>query len=225
MIAIIAESFTKIKFSSICVSVKDSYPLFISFIASSVYTTLNTIILSFFVPVKNIGIYSAADKLRNVSQSVISPFQQAIFPNLSSHTNVFDDYLKHLKRYGIIFFGIGLCISLGLAILSRPIIHLLLGSKFDESFNALLLMSPLPAIITLAVIFGQWGLVNIGESKKLSRIYVIGSFSHVLHVLITIKYFGIYGAIFSSLITETLLTTAMAVTFFYEIKRRKLNVT
>lgn len=216
--------FTKIKFSFIYAVIKESYPLFVSFIASSIYTTLNTIILSFFVPVREIGIYSAADKLKSVSQSVISPFQQAIFPNLSSHINEFDNYLKYLKKYGTILFGIGLCISIGLAVLSRPIIHLLLGSKFDESFNALLLMSPLPAIITLAVIFGQWGLVNIGESKKLSKIYVIGSFTHVLHVFFTIKYFGIYGAIFSSLFTETLLTTAMATTFLYEIKKRKLNV-
>jgi PST family polysaccharide transporter len=176
------------------------------------------------VPVKAIGIYSAADKLKSVSQSVISPFQQAIFPNLSSHINVFDDYLKHLKKYGIMFFGIGVCISLGLAILSRPIIHLLLGPKFDESFNALLLMSPLPAIITLAVIFGQWGLVNIGESKKLSKIYVIGSATHILHIFITIKYFGLYGAIISTLITETLITLTMIVTFFYEVKKRKINV-
>jgi len=162
-------AFTTIKFSFITNVIKDSYPLFVSFIASSIYTTLNTIILSFFVPVKAIGIYSAADKLKSVSQSVISPFQQAIFPNLSSHLTNFDEYLKYLKKYGIMFFGIGLSISIGLAVLSRPIIHLLLGAKFDESFDALLLMSPLPAIITLAIIFGQWGLVNIGESKKIKQ--------------------------------------------------------
>jgi len=217
-------AFTTIKFSFITNVIKDSYPLFVSFIASSIYTTLNTIILSFFVPVKAIGIYSAADKLKSVSQSVISPFQQAIFPNLSSHLTNFDEYLKYLKKYGIMFFGIGLSISIGLAVLSRPIIHLLLGAKFDESFDALLLMSPLPAIITLAIIFGQWGLVNIGESKKLSKIYVMGSITHILHVFFTIKYFGIYGAITSSLFTETLLTTTMAATFICEIKKRKRNV-
>ncbi|WP_163594266.1 oligosaccharide flippase family protein, partial [Klebsiella pneumoniae] len=37
---------------------KEAYPIFLSFIGSSVYTTLNSFILSFFGPVAAIGIYS-----------------------------------------------------------------------------------------------------------------------------------------------------------------------
>ncbi|GKW39309.1 flippase [Pectobacterium carotovorum] len=199
--------------------VKDSFPLFLSFFFSSVYTTMNTFILSFFSSMYNIGIYSAADKIKSVSQSAISPFQQAVFPKLSSHISDKLTYIRYLKIYGGVLFLIGVSISLFLAFLSKPIIHFLLGGKFDDSYSILLYMSPLPMIITLAIIFGQWGLVNIGKSSVLSKIYMFGGVVHLTYVFFMINQWGVYGAVFSTLITESFLTALMIYHFLKEIKK------
>ncbi|HDS8991401.1 TPA: flippase [Klebsiella pneumoniae subsp. pneumoniae] len=198
---------------------KDSFPLFLSFFFSSIYTTMNTLILGVFSTMYSIGVYSAAEKIKSVSQSAISPIQQSVYPRLSSQVNNKKEYIKKIKYYGFLFFFVGICISIFLAFLSKPIIHFLLGGKFDGSYSVLLWMSPLPAIITLAIIFGQWGLVNIGKSKTLSKIYMFGGITHLTHIFFMIKLFGIYGAVISSLITESILTLLMIYFFIKEVRK------
>lgn len=202
---------------------KEAYPIFLSFIGSSVYTTLNSFILSFFVPVAAIGIYSGADRIRSVSQSLLVPMQQAIYPHLAGELKNKDSYIKGMYKYGTIFFVVSLCISLFLAFLSPQIIHVLLGNKFDQSFRILLLLAPLPTIVSLAIVFGQWGLVNIGSGHVLSRIYLLSAFVHLLHVFIMCYFWGIYGAAISVMFTETLVTALIIIGFFREYKKWKLK--
>lgn len=213
--------FEKIDSRRACKLTKEAYPIFLSFIGSSVYTTLNSFILSFYVPIVAVGIYSGADRIRAVSQSLLVPMQQAIYPHLAGELKDKTNYIKGMYKYGVIFFAVSLTISLFLAFLSPQIIHFLLGDKFDQSFKILLLLSPLPAIVSLAIIFGQWGLVNIGSGNVLSRIYLFSAFIHLLHVFVMCYFWGIYGAAISVIFTETMVTILIIFWFYQEFNKWK----
>lgn len=198
--------------------VLESSYVFISYLGSSIYTTMNTFIMSFFVGLKNIGIYSSADKVITTSQSLMGPLNQAIFPNLSSFGSK-EEYLLNLKKFGTLLAFVGFIISLSIFLCSKFIISLLYGNEFYESYKILEILSILPFVISLGIIFGQWGLIVIGEAKVLGRIYVLGGVSHLFHIFILIYYYDIYGAALSIIITESLVSFMLFLAFCKKIKQ------
>lgn len=211
--------FVKIDFTRALSLVKEAYPIFLSFVGASIYTTLNSFVLSFFVPVYAIGIYSGADKIKSVAQSMMVPLQQAIYPHFSALVTSKENFRKGLLKYGIVLFLLSFLISIFLAFFSPQIIHLILGSKFDSSFKVLFILSPLPMIISCAIIFGQWGLVNLGKGKVLSKIYMYCAIIHISHICILAYIWGIYGAAISVVLTETIVTICITIAFFKEYKQ------
>lgn len=197
--------------------VESSY-IFVSYLGSSIYTTMNTFIMSFFVGLRNIGIYSSADKVITTSQSLMGPLNQAIFPNLSNFNNK-NEYLLKFKKFGIILTLIGFLISILIFLSSRFIVSILYGSEFYESYKILEILSILPLVISLGILFGQWGLIVIGEAKLLGKIYILGGLSHLLHIFILINYYDIYGAAVSIVITETIVSLMLFLGFCKKIKQ------
>ncbi|MEB3796137.1 MULTISPECIES: flippase [Acinetobacter] len=197
--------------------VESSY-IFVSYLGSSIYTTMNTFIMSFFVGLRNIGIYSSADKVITTSQSLMGPLNQAIFPNLSNFNNK-KEYLLKFKKFGIILTLIGFLISILIFLSSRFIVSILYGSEFYESYKILEILSILPLVISLGILFGQWGLIVIGEAKLLGKIYILGGLSHLLHIFILIYYYDIYGAAVSIVITETIVSLMLFLGFCKKIKQ------
>lgn len=197
--------------------VQESFYIFLSYLGSSVYTTMNTFIMSFFVGLRDIGIYSSADKVVMTAQSLMSPIHQAIFPNLSSFSDK-NEYLNKFKKYGVILFSVASLISVSLFFLSKIIVLILFGKEFYESYKILQILSPLPLIISLGVIFGQWGLIAIGESKILGKIYLIAGLLHLSYIFILLKLDGIYGAAISIVLTESLVSMFLSIFFFKKIK-------
>lgn len=209
--------FTKIQYNKVLNLVKESFYVFLSYLGSSVYTTMNTFIMSFFVSFKYIGIYSAADKVTQTAQSLMTPFHQAIFPNLSKFNNK-EEYLTKFKKFGFLLVSLGMFTSLSIFIFSKLIISLLFGHQFNESYKILQVLSLLPVIISLGILFGQWGLIVIGQAKALGKIYIYAGIFHLLHIFLLLKYFGIYGGAVSIVLTELVVSIMLCIAFF-----KKLN--
>lgn len=197
--------------------IKESSHIFLSYIGSSIYTTLNTFIMSFFIPIYKIGIYSSADKITSTSQTLLAPIQQAIFPHLSTFKTKLD-YINNLKKYGLRFTLFGLSISIALLIFSKLIVTIILGKSFYESYKILMILSALPTIICLGIIFGQWGLIIIDKGKILGRIYLLGGLFHLSYAIFLMMKYGIYGAAISIIITELGITIALAYYFIKSLK-------
>ena len=214
--------FTKIEYMKTLELLSESFYVFLSYLGSSVYTTMNTFIMSFFVSFKQIGIYSAADKVTQTAQSLMGPIHQAIFPNLSSF-NSKEEYLRKFKNFGYLLVAMGLFISTIIFTFSNKIILLLFGYQFLESSKVLEILAFLPIIISFGILFGQWGLIVIGEAKVLGKIYIYAGVFHLLHIFILLKFFGIYGGAVSIVITESIVSMLLGIVFFKKLN--KLNIT
>lgn len=211
-------SFCNINIENSINLVKESSYIFLSYLGSSIYTTMNTFIMSFFVGLRDIGIYSSAEKVVMTAQSLMSPVHQAIFPNLSSFSDK-KEYLMKFKKYGAFLILLGLGVSLALFVFSKLIIYILFGNQFSDSYKVLQILAFLPIIISFGILFGQWGLVVIGESKLLGKIYIYGSILHLSYVFVFLNYAGIIGAAFSILITETIISVALFLNFMNVIRK------
>lgn len=215
-------SITRLNIIKIKKMFKESFFVFLTYLGSSIYTTMNLFLMSFYIGFKEIGIYSSADKIVSTANSLMSPIHQAIFPNLSNFKDV-KEYINKIKKYGLILFIISLLITLLLFFGSNLIVRLLFGIGFEDSSSILKILSILPVIICFGILFGQWGLLVIGESKILGIIYTLGGFLHLSYVFIFLHFWGIYGGAYSIVITETVISITLFICFLKKIKQLRLN--
>ncbi|MFM0640722.1 oligosaccharide flippase family protein [Paraburkholderia metrosideri] len=198
--------------SDVIEALKDGFPLFISTIATSFYTTFNIVLLGAYSTQTSVGSYGAADKVRVAAQGMFLPFTQAIFPRICVDSDR-AGMRKRIIRYGIPFFSMGIAMTAFIYIFGKYISLIYFGKQNYVAATYFQKMAPLPMIVCMAIIFGQWYMIGRGFNKALSVIYVCGSLIHLLYVVPAVKFFGVLGVIYSVIATETLLTAAMIIFF------------
>lgn len=199
--------------ASIKKSLNTGFPIFLTFIFSSLYTSLNLFICSFVIPVKDIGYFASAEKINQVSKSLISPIQQSVYPHIASQSGSIIKFKNEIKKYGSFLILFTLLLSCLLFTFSEYIVLLVLGSDFLVVGDILKILSPTPVIASFAIIFGQWGLVNLNKQFTLSKIYMCVGLLHLSYVFVFLNFWGIYGAAYSILLTESLVSLVIFIVF------------
>lgn len=192
----------------------DGFNVFLASIATTSYTTLLPLILSFHVYASDIGLFSAVQKLVNGLKGLLGPFSQAIFPAIGS--TIRNDYQKAIKLinkvrnwflvvYGLLFLFVMFFIN--------DISQLLVGS-IDETLILLIkIMILVPVFVLISNLYGVQYMINIGLERSFRNIIFFSSLVALIAGFFIIKPFGIIGA--GLLITITELTIAIAAFSYY----------
>lgn len=194
--------FTKIRIIDVWESLKNGFDLFLSNITISFYTTLNIIIIGYLGGPSLAGYFSAADKIKTAALGMLSPVQQALFPRVSTMVSEGSSIQKILNLYGKKFMAYGAIISLLLVLIGYPVSFIYFSDEYRLSSHLLLVMSPLPFIVSIAVVFGQWWLITNERTGIVRKIYIGVSILHVFMAVILMNIFPNYGVAISIVITE-----------------------
>lgn len=203
--------FTKVSLKFIIKLAKDSVDMFISNITVSFYTTLNTILVGAIAGPATAGYFSAADKLRIAVQGLLTPLQQAIFPRVTSLIN--NDYKLNdvLKTFGYKMIGFGFFLSLSIAIIGVPLSEWYFGNNNAISSKILLILSPLPFVVSIGIVFGQWWLITTNRTRIIRKVYFNLSMLHVFIAYFLIKHIPNYGVAISIVFTETIISLLLTI--------------
>ncbi|MCO5383124.1 MAG: flippase [Methanosarcina barkeri] len=163
-------------------------------------------LVTYFLGLRSVGVYSAACSIGNLIQLFVSPLQLILLPELSKlfDENKMDEvriYMSHSLRY---FLLISIPAVFGLSALAKP----LLGILTTEDFISGWVVIPITALSgLLAGIFQIF--VNtmflVKKTKATTYINIIAAISNVLINLLLIPSVGIVGASLSTLISYFLL--------------------
>lgn len=214
----------KISKSEIRSAFKDSFPLFLSNAATTLYTNLFIVILALFASPAMVGRYSAAERIMRVCVLVISqPINQAFFPKIASlgSENRIQARKLVFKLEKIVAF-IMIFISVSLFVLADVISHFL-GDSYINIAPLLRIMSLAPFAISVGGIIGQMGLVAIGDNKSkrnFCKSYWIVAPISLLCVFILSPFYYEIGAAIALVITEY--TVFALLYYFYRLD--KLNL-
>lgn len=203
-------SFKGINLNQGVAELKHSSTLFISQIAISFYTTFNTILLGHYYSPSIVGYYSAADKLRAAAQSCLSPVQQVVFPRVNKEQS---QGSSGILKYGTLFILLSAVISFAIFIAGEYMVYWYLGSEYKETAIIFKYMSVLILVVSVAIVYGQWGLITLGKQKLLTKIYIIGAVMHCSYSIYMAKAYGLYGMLASVILTETLITCAIVICY------------
>lgn len=212
--------FCRVGFREIFTEIRQSFGFFISRIASTVYSSTNTIILGYLDPSgATAGVYSAAaDKIINPAKNVISPISDSLYPHMMKNRN-----FKLIKKTLLIFMPI---ITLGCAVVfvfAEPICTAFFGPDFAQSVTPLRALLPVVVFTLPNYILGFPTLGAMGLAKYANISTVFCTVIHLINLAIAFAtgHLDILTLCILTSFTEFLVLMFRVVVIF--INRKKLR--
>jgi O-antigen/teichoic acid export membrane protein len=200
---------------------RDGWHLFVSTASISLYQATNTVLLGLVAGNTAVGHYSAAEKVVQASQALLTPIGQSVYPRVSrlmveSRAGAFALIRKVLRIQG----SVALAISMLLFCLAQPLVRVLYGLDYEETISVLRWLAVLPFLIGLSNVLGVQTMLAMGMKELVSRILVIAGAINVVSLFVLTHWFGAVGAAMAVAGTELFVTTVMAII----VRKRNLPV-
>lgn len=220
-------TFVRVSKHDVIGEMKISWPIFLSQAATSIYTMLFVVILAYYVSPKEVGWYTAAEKIiRVMVATVLIPITGAFYPKVSelsvNQRNKAHKFIKTLAALFVVVFIVG---GILLCIFAEFIVDWL-GDKYDGMQLLIYMLAFVPIPITLGSIFGQFGLVALGDNytiKVYSRIYYVAALIALLGVFLLSRFYGVIGTAIALIITEVFVCLSMIIAYYQLIPKTIKN--
>jgi PST family polysaccharide transporter len=188
---------------------RNGWHLFLSRMATTLYTTSNVVILGLFTNHTLVGHYAAGDKIVRAVQGLQLPLSQAIFPHIGrlasqSRHSALAFASKVAKIVGVAT----LAMSVGLLVGAPYIVRVVLGEASEVSVLVVRILSFLPFIIGLSNVFGVQIMVNFGLKKVFTSILIGAGFLNLMLAVILVVFWEHVGVAVAALATEIFVTVA-----------------
>ena len=186
--------------------------------ATTVYSTLDSVILGFMTNEYQVGLYTAGVKLSKVAIPIVTGLSAVLLPKIAGaiQKNNLGEELDILKKSFAFIAFISIPISLGLFLFRENFILAFADESFISAKSSMSILSFLPVFIGLGYFFGFQILVPNNLNKGLFISTLIGLFTFlVINMLLTSQY-GAKGTATATLGTEIIVTFCYA---FFTPKR------
>ncbi len=161
-------------------SLKRSSVFFYSRIATTAYTSMNTVILDMITATGGAtGFYTAADKLITTGKNLLSPISDSLYPYMVRHK----DY-KLVKKVLMVLVPIIALFCVGSFIWAEPLCMLLLGEEYGPAGQVLRAMLPVAVVTLPNYVLGFPMLGAMGLKQYANYSVIFGSVLHVMNLMV-----------------------------------------
>ena len=185
---------------------KESYPIFLSSAATSIYTVSFVVMLGYFTTAETVGQYSAVDRImRALCWLIFIPVSQAFYPKIVSlGAENKPAALALIKKIFIFVTSCMIVIFAALFFLSPYAVEFL-GKDYQNSLPLFKIMAFVPIFVGMGGVLAQLVMLALGDEndrKNYQRVYFIAGAVALTSIFVSIPLFGAIGAAVSLLLTE-----------------------
>lgn len=188
-------------------SIIEGWYIFYSGVATSLYTTTNTVVLGFMTNDMYVGIFAAAEKIVRAIISLLSSITQVTFPRinvyfLESKQKALEFGSKLISILALLTFIGGL-----LLFIAAPfIVKILFGlPQYEESISILRISSFLPLLAVVNGIIAVNILLTFGLKKEVASVVSFGGIFSIILIVPAVLFFQANGVAACALLTELLI--------------------
>jgi len=199
----------------------DGWHLFVSKMATTMYTTSNTVILGLFTDLTFVAYYAAGDKIVRAVQGLQLPLSQAIFPHIgrlaSQSRQAALAYAGKIARLvSVATLAMSACLFFAAPYITRAV----QGQPSAEGTVVIRILSALPFIIGLSNIFGIQILVNFGREKTLTKVLLAAGVLNIALAIALVLPLQHVGVATAAVTAEAFVTVAL----FVAMRRSGLDI-
>lgn len=209
--------FGRVGLRDILDDLRDSSTFFLSRIASSIYSSSNTLILGLVDPGGlTVGYYTAVDKLTSTAKSAFSPLSDSLYPYMIKHRD-----FKLVKKTLLLAMPV---ITAGCAVVfifAEPVCVLLFGQEFASCAPILRAIMPVILVTLPSYILGFPTLSAMGLARIANTSVIISTVFHVAG-LVVLFIAGAISPVSLSLLTSGTTCMTMGLRAFAVWKNRAL---
>lgn len=193
--------------------IKGSFIFFGMTVVTSIYTMLDTSMLGFLSNDTQVGYYTASTKLSHMVLNMLTAITTVLLPRLTNYAQNgdYDKFEVLIKKSANILLLLSIPMTMGLIILSKPLIILLSGEQYIPAIPSMKLLSPILIIISFGSLIGSQLLPAINKEKISFYSYTAGAITNVIFNSIFIPKFGALGAAIGTISAETVVTSTQAI--------------
>lgn len=194
----------RIKFLGLKSHLRPVLILFISSVAISIYTILDTIMLGFMSDYSQVGYYNNASHLSKTVLAVVTSLAAVAIPRVSNyHENgMFEEINKLIdKSFSVVSF-MAIPATVGLACIAPVFVPLFYGNGFLGTVIPLRILSLIIIAIGFSNLLGMQVLVGLGKDSLLLYSVIVGAVINFIFNVLLIPKLGAVGASVSSVIAE-----------------------
>lgn len=196
---------------------REGREIFLSLLASNLYTTSDIVILGVLTNPTVVGYYSGADKLITCIKQTVSAVNSAVYPYVSrvmreSPGKAF----RFLRRQLYIYTVCGVIGGAALYVLAPWGVPFLLGERYIHSIGPLQVMAFVPLVVAMSNVLGYETMLPLGMEKIYSRVLIAASILNLSIIYPLISWGGAEGTAWAMLVTETFVTVVMAAILWRE---------
>jgi len=198
------------RINDITYQLKDGFTIFVSQVAVNLYTASNTFILGILTSNVYVGYYAAAQKIISIILSMIGLVHQTLYPFVNRLVANQREKAKLFFRKLTKFAGVtGFTITILLFLFAPLFIKIISGPKYMSSIKTLRILSPIPFLANLNLIYGVLIMIPFGFKNEYMKILWGASFINIISALALVPSLKHNGAAMSATLTETYVTFAM----------------
>ena len=173
-------------------------------IVTNLYSIIDSSMLGFLSSDFEIGLYTAAIKINKIIIGLIVSFFTVLLPHLArfQSENSESKFIKLSQQSIKIIILLTIPLSIGLYILSKPLIILFCGTAYLDAIIVMKVMTPIVFFIGITNIIGTQILPAIQKEKKSLWSYLFGLGVNIFLNHMFIPKFGALGAAYATLFAE-----------------------
>jgi len=200
--------------------VKESFPLYISNVASNLNAGINIIVLGFLTPGAVVGYYAAAERLVKVGMGLLTQISNVFYPHISRILSSSREIGIAEMKKGFVA-GMLLMIPATLFVISYAefIVRLMLGNEFHGSIYPLRVLGALFLVSGLSNILGIQVLLSLGRRQAYMRPIIVG---FILQLLLAFLFIPLLQEIGAAL-TYVLVQVGVLFLIIREVKKLSLE--
>lgn len=189
--------------------ISKTWPVALSVVFTTLYFKGDTIILSLFRPLAEVGIYGAAYKILEVLISLPILFMGLILPKISAAVaqGQTERFQKLVQKSWDGLSLVTLPMAAGTIALAGPIINLIAGPGYEDSARVLQIIILAAGIIFLGAIFTH-AIVAVNKQKAMLKFYGLAALLSLILYFIYIPRYSYFAAAAITVLAELIIALA-----------------
>ncbi|RDB04729.1 flippase [Runella aurantiaca] len=200
----------------------DDKTVFFSLAFTSIYTTVNVVVLGVLQSKESVGFYTAGQRLISVAQLVITlPLAQVFYPYISKAFAVNKELgIQTVQKLLPIVIISTVLLAIVMFVVGENVLMIFYGNDFAQSVIVFKILTFIPMFVAINNVMGVQTILNLNLDKIYFKVIAINAFVSVITNILMVHQWGFIGCAINWLFTEMLICLIL----YFSIKKEGISV-